>query len=202
MFRLDSYCDIVGTWRYNHVWNVRRKNQILQESKRVFTRKVSRKNKPFKNEYKKIRIRGTPTRTGCTKKIASALECEVSDIDENIIIHRHTVKFEATSEDIERARQGVEARRLAAKLESGEDITNEEHQLIADYIEREKESIPRLRESIKNFSNAFDEWGEHILVAKYRELNITGKRESVKRIDELTELSQYTEPDEPDTSQE
>ncbi len=134
-------------------------------------------------------------------KLATALECEVSDIDESIIIIP-IPKFKPTSEDIERARQGAEARRLAAKLESGEDITDEEHQIITDYIEQEKEGIPRLRQSIKNFSNVIDKWGEHILITKYRELNISGKREAVKRIDELTELSQYTNPDEPDTPQE
>lgn len=134
------------------------------------------------------------------RKIAAALECKVSDIDESIIVIP-IPKFKPTSEDIEQAKQNTKARRLADKLASGEDITAEEHQLIADYIEREKEGLPRLRESVKNFSNVIDKWGEHILVTKYRELNNNGKKEAVKRIDELTEIPRYTAPDPDDTPQ-
>lgn len=131
------------------------------------------------------------------KKIAAALECKISDIDESI----YAIRYQSTPEEIERAKQNAEARRLIAKRESGENITDEERQIITDCIERWEEGLPRLRESIERFSDVINEWGEHILVTRYRELNINGKREAVKRIDELTEIPRYTAPDPDDTPQ-
>ncbi len=59
-------------------------------------------------------------------KIAEALECEVSDIDENITVHRHTVKLEPTPEDIERYKKNAEAEELIQKKASGQNITEDE----------------------------------------------------------------------------
>ena len=71
---------------------------------------------------------------------------------------------------------------------------------ISDYGKRIKEdmkNLPKLRESIKNFSSAIDEIGENILLNDYRELNAEGQGEARKRISELTEIPRYTKPDEP-----
>lgn len=92
-------------------------------------------------------------------KISEALDCEVSDIDENIIVHRHTVKFEPTPEDIERYKKNAEAEELIQKKASGQNITEDEQKKIDDYIERKKEVLPRLRESLEKFSDVVDKWG-------------------------------------------
>lgn len=133
-------------------------------------------------------------------KIAEALDCEVSDIDENIIVHRHTVKYELTPERLEKARLDAEARELIERHKSGESLTYEEQKKISDYgkrIKEDMEKLPKLRESIKNFANAIGEIGENILLSSYRELNTEGQSEARKRVSELTEISRYTKPDEP-----
>lgn len=132
------------------------------------------------------------------KKIAKVLECQVSDIDESIIVIP-LPKYELTPERLEKARLDAEARKLIEKHKAGESLTDEEQKKISDYGERIKkdmENLPKLRESIKNFSNAVDKWGENILIDRYRQLNNDGKREAVKRVDELTEIPRYTKPDE------
>ena len=48
-------------------------------------------------------------------KIAEALDCEVSDINENIIVHRHTVRFEPAPENIEQYKKNSEAEKLIQK---------------------------------------------------------------------------------------
>lgn len=131
-------------------------------------------------------------------KIAEALDCEVSDIDENIIVHRHTVKYELTPERLEKARLDAEARELIERQKSGEILTNEEQEKISDYgkrIKEDMENLPKLRESIKNFANAMGEIGENILLSSYRELNTEGQSEARKRVSELTEIPRYTKPD-------
>ena len=99
-------------------------------------------------------------------KLATALECEVSDIDESIIVIP-LPKYELTPERLEKARLDAEARKLIEKHKAGESLTDEEQRKISDYGERIKkdmENLPKLRESIKNFSNAVDKWGENILI--------------------------------------
>lgn len=132
------------------------------------------------------------------KKIASALECQVSDIDENIIVIP-LPKYELTPERLEKARLDAEARELIERHELGESLTNEEQKKISDYGKRIKEDIenlPKLRKSIKNFANAIGEIGENILLSNYRELNTEGQGEAIKRVSELTEIPRYTKPDE------
>ena len=130
-------------------------------------------------------------------KIAEALECEVSDIDENITVHRHTVKLEPTPEDIERYKKNAEAEELIQKKASGQNITEDEQKKIDDCIERKKEVLPRLRESLEKFSDVVDAWGENVLIDRYRRLNSDGKNEAIKRIDELTEIPRYINPTTP-----
>lgn len=130
------------------------------------------------------------------KKIASALDCQVSDLDESIIIIP-IPKFEPTPEDIERYKKNAEAKELIEKLASREDITDEEHQKISDYIGRIKDSFSQFPERTKNLKRKIDKIGENILLADYRELNTEGQNEARKRVNELTEIPRYTKPPEP-----
>lgn len=130
-------------------------------------------------------------------KISEALDCEVSDIDENIIVHRHTVRLEHTPEDIERYKKNAEVEKLIQKKDLGEIISKDEQEKIDDYIEHKREVLTRFHENIKNFSNVVDAWGENILIDRYRSLNDDGKNEAIKRIDELTEIPKYVNPDTP-----
>lgn len=130
-------------------------------------------------------------------KIADALDCEVSDIDKNIIVHRHTVRLELSPEDIERFRQSAEAETLIQKKASGESITTDEQKKIDDYIERIRNSFTQLPKHTKELKNKIDTIGENILLADYRELNTEGQSEARKRVNELTEIPRYTKPNEP-----
>ncbi len=130
-------------------------------------------------------------------KIAEALDCEVSDIDENIIVHRHTVKFEPTPEDIERYKKDAEAEKLIQKKASFKNISEDEQKKIDNYFERRRNSLARLPERIKEQKSKIDKIGENILLADYRELNTEGKSEARKRVSELTEIPRYTKADEP-----
>lgn len=129
-------------------------------------------------------------------KLATALECEVSDIDESIIVIP-LPKYELTPERLEKARLDAEARQLIEKFKSGESLTDDEHQKISDYSKRIKESFSQLPERIGNIKSRIDKIGENILLADYRELNAEGQSEARKRVSELTEIPRYTKPDEP-----
>ena len=128
------------------------------------------------------------------KKIAVALECEVSDIDESIIVIP-LPKYELTPERLEKARLDAEAEKLIQKKSSDENITADEQKKIDDYIERIKNSFARLPERTKEIKNKIDKIGENILLADYRELNTDGQAEARKRVSELTEIPRYTKPD-------
>lgn len=134
-------------------------------------------------------------------KIASALDCEVSDIDENIVITHHVLHPpKLTPERLEQFKKDAEARELIERRKSGETLTNEEQQKILDYgnrIKEDWENLPKFKETIKKFSNAVDKWGENILLADYRELNSEGRSEAIKRVRELTEITRYIKPDVP-----
>jgi transcriptional regulator with XRE-family HTH domain len=130
------------------------------------------------------------------KKIAVALECEVSDIDESIIVIP-LPKYELTPERLEKARLHAEAEKLIQKKSSDENITADEQKKIDDYIERIKNSFARLPERTKEIKNKIDKIGENILLADYRELNTDGQAEARKRVSELTEIPRYTQPDLP-----
>lgn len=100
----------------------------------------------------------------------------------------------------ERERLDTEAEKLIKRQASGESLTKEEQKKIADYIERAKESFSRLHESVKSIKNTIEELGESNLLSDYRKLNISGKEEAKKRVNELTELPRYTKKDEKETN--
>lgn len=130
-------------------------------------------------------------------KIAEALDCEVSDIDENIIVHRQTIRLGPSPEDIERYKKNAEAEKLNQKKALGENISEDEQKKIDDYIEYKKKWTALLPERIKERRNKIDKIGENILLADYRKLNTNGKSEARKRISELTEIPRYIKSDEP-----
>lgn len=100
----------------------------------------------------------------------------------------------------ERERLDTEAEELIKQQASGESLTKEEQKKIADYIERTKENFSRLHESVKSIKNTIEELGESNLLSDYRKLNISGKEEAQKRVNELTELPRYTKKDEKETN--
>lgn len=130
------------------------------------------------------------------KKIASALDCQVSDLDESIIFIP-IPKFEPTPEDIEQYKKNAESRELIRKLESGEQITEEEKEKVSDYVKRIHDSFSQLPERTKDIKDKIDTIGENILLADYRELNTKGQSEARKRVNELTEIPRYTKQAEP-----
>ena len=130
-------------------------------------------------------------------KIAEALDCEVSDIDENIIVHRHTVRLGPTPENVEQYKKNAEAEKLIQKRALGEIILEGEQEKIDDYIKHKSKVLPRFRENLEKFSDIVDAWGENILIDRYRRLNNDGKNEAIKRIDELTEIPRYINPTTP-----
>ncbi len=69
------------------------------------------------------------------KKIADALGCEVSDIDESIIVVP-LPKYELTPERLERFKKDAEAEKLIDKKASGENITADDQKKISDYTKR------------------------------------------------------------------
>lgn len=97
----------------------------------------------------------------------------------------------------ERKRLDEEAKELIKRQKSGENLTKEEHKKIFDYIECTKESFSRLHESVESIKNVIEELGKSNLLSDYRKLNVSGKTEAQKRVNELTEIPRYTKPDEP-----
>lgn len=51
-------------------------------------------------------------------KISEALDCEVSDIDENIIVHYQTFRLEPTPENIERYKTNAEVEKQTGTVSS------------------------------------------------------------------------------------
>ena len=79
------------------------------------------------------------------KKIAAALNCDVSDIDEGIIVVP-LPKYELTPERLERFKKDAEVLEIIKKKSSNEDYTEEEQQKILEYKKRMAESKEVVRE--------------------------------------------------------
>lgn len=89
------------------------------------------------------------------------------------------------------------SRETNSKKALGEIISEGDQEKIDDYIEHKSKVLPRFRESLEKFSDVVDAWGENVLIDRYRRLNSDGKNEAIKRIDELTEIPRYINPDTP-----
>lgn len=96
------------------------------------------------------------------KKIAIALDCQISDLDESIYI----IPYQLTPERLERFQKEAIAQKLIQKYENGENITDDELQIIKecnDQAEEDRELLrPRLEESAKTLER---------LQNKYNQLN-------------------------------
>lgn len=130
------------------------------------------------------------------KKLATALNCEVSDIDETIAVIS-LPGYELTPERLERIKRNAEAQELIERMASGEELTELERQAISDYVARQKDAVDRFGDIAGKVSKAADDYGKTLLLSKYEKLNADGQGEALKRITELTELPRYTKPDKP-----
>ncbi len=121
------------------------------------------------------------------EKIAKALDCEVSDIDERVVNGHLTI-----SEPLKKI---LEAGKLIKKRDLGNPITPEEQQRISEYIAFKEGS------DIIFSVNSFFGSDTVMILLDYIGLNKDGKEEAKKRISELTEIPRYTEPnsEDPDT---
>lgn len=177
------------------------------------------------------------------KKIAAALNCDISDIDNSIYFI--STEYELTPERLEHFKNDAEVLEIIKKKSSGEDFTVEEQQKILEYkkhmeeskeIVREKrllmqENLRRLKslyglnteqldidsdktyidplayENSCSFASSEEEYetllrqrqkqGEDFLLSDYRKLNESGQAEARKRVNELTEVPRYINPDTP-----
>lgn len=177
------------------------------------------------------------------KKIAAALNCDVSDIDKSIYVI--STEYELTPERLEHFKNDAEVLEIIKKKSSGEDFTVEEQQKILEYkkhmeeskeIVREKrllmqENLRRLKslygsnteqldidsdktyidplayENSYSFASSEEEYETHLrqrqkqeedfLLSDYRKLNESGQAEARKRVNELTEVPRYINPDTP-----
>lgn len=177
------------------------------------------------------------------KKIAAALNCDISDIDNSIYVI--STEYELTPERLEHFKNDAEVLEIIKKKSSGEDFTVEEQQKILEYkkhmeegkeIVRKKrllmqENLRRLKslyglnteqldidsdktyidplayENSCSFASSEEEYetllrqrqkqGEDFLLSDYRKLNESGQAEARKRVNELTEVPRYINPDTP-----
>ena len=157
------------------------------------------------------------------RKIAVALDCEISDIDENFFI------LPPENANIE---SGLitEADKIFRKYESSGTLTKEDRNILIKY-KKELRNLERRLNHLKNIEDKSEEErkatitklnelkigipdflkrtdgkyiiidsnnpDEELLLSDFRELNIDGQSEARKRVSELTEIPRYTKPDEP-----
>lgn len=120
------------------------------------------------------------------------------------------IKYEPTSEKLERIRLDAEAEEIIKRQASGEEITAEECQKVSDYIKRTKESYSTVRFKINNIveslnkavvrpfidresSQIFDEFASIILEKpdKRKKLNDIGKKKVDDYIEDLSNIPDY-----------
>lgn len=157
------------------------------------------------------------------RKIAVALDCEISDIDENFFI------LPPENANIE---SGLitEVDKIFRKYESSGTLTKEDRNILIKY-KKELRNLERRLNHLKNIEDKSEEErkatitklnelkigipdflkrtdgkyiiidsnnpNEELLLSDFRELNIDGQSEARKRVSELTEIPRYTKPDEP-----
>lgn len=157
------------------------------------------------------------------KKIAAALDCEISDIDENIII---IPKYKPTPEKMEQLRLEAEAMAIYEKEVSGKTVTLEEQQKLDAHTtqitaksnqEEDAKNAPKfvaydengneIKDRLVKFTDKSMSFEEALAEAEaeeleriqtaYKRLNRKGKAKAVERVEELTEISRYTKEDPP-----
>lgn len=113
-------------------------------------------------------------RLDALKKIAAALECQVSDIDESLYINRQIPYFANALEEL-RTERNLTHKELAKELHVKEDASISFEDALA---EAEADELKRIQ-------------------IAYKQLNRKGKVKAVERVEELAEIPRYTKPDEP-----
>lgn len=81
------------------------------------------------------------------------------------------------------------------KIESGEQLNENEIHLLNDYNQKQDLALKHLKETLKSMQKNLKPLLE--LQPAYEKLNDIGQKEAVKRIEELTEIPRYTKPDPP-----
>lgn len=81
------------------------------------------------------------------------------------------------------------------KIESGEQLNENEIHLLNDYNQKQDLALKHLKETLKSMQKYLKPLLE--LQPAYEKLNDIGQKEAVKRIEELTEIPRYTKPDPP-----
>lgn len=81
------------------------------------------------------------------------------------------------------------------KIESGEQLNENEIHLLNDYNQKQDLALKHLKETLKSMQKSLKPLLE--LQPAYEKLNDIGQKEAIKRIEELTEIPRYTKADEP-----
>lgn len=81
------------------------------------------------------------------------------------------------------------------KIKNKEELNENDLQVLKDYDQRQKIAMKRLEQSLHSVQEKLKSL--MALHSAYDKLNEVGQEEAAKRIEELTELSRYTKPDEP-----
>lgn len=84
---------------------------------------------------------------------------------------------------------------IRKKIENNEKLSENDLQILKDYNLRQELTMKRLKASLQTMQKALMPLLG--LQSAYDMLNELGKKEAVKRIEELTEIPRYTNPDEP-----
>lgn len=131
---------------------------IGENIKRIRTEKgytqkqLAEKCEMYESQIRKYELNKANPKVDTLKKIARALNCEVSDIDEHIYI---VPPYKPSTEELERFKQEAEARKILAKYEDGITLTSEEWEKIIDYNEKMELEIAQRKKAIKNAPKAF-----------------------------------------------
>lgn len=93
-----------------------------------------------------------------------------------------SIRVEITPETLENLKQ---VNIILEKIENGEQLTENNLQVLKNYIQRQETARKRLKGTMQTMQEILDR------------LNEVGQEEAVKRVEELSEIPRYTKPDEP-----
>ncbi len=210
----------------------------IRKEKGYTQKQLAEKCEMYESQIRKYELNKANPKVDTLKKIAKALDCEVSDIDEHIYI---VPPYKPSPELLEKFKLEADVREILKKYEEGITLTSEEWEKIFDYNEKMDFEIAQRKNAIKNAPKAFiTKNGKksaadkpvkfttasrshaqteaydlfHSLLSKdwiinqeqettaiqlremlgaYNRLNDSGRKEAIKRIEELTEIPRYTQ---------
>lgn len=107
-----------------------------------------------------------------------------SERNANNGLHKYddSIRVEITPETLENLKQ---VNIILEKIENGEQLTENNLQVLKNYIQRQEAARKRLKGTMQTMQEILDR------------LNEVGQEEAVKRVEELSEIPRYTKPDEP-----